>query len=311
VNAEAFLSLYLKEIGVQAPISSFLGAKETAEIITPAPILKSEVLVEEVRYATQEAQAKSELIVAEATDSQIENNIPAQSFEETQQTNNQEQTTAVHPEPERIKLEYVEAEPAPEIVVMPEEEVISSNDLDALQIQAKTCQACELADSRNCVVFGSGNQTADLVFIGDAPSRDDDVEGTPFVGRSGELFGRMLASIQLSRDDVYVMNGVKCRPLHGRDPKPVEFASCERWLVGQLEMIQPRLICLLGRVVAEALLKTQAPLKELREGHYTFRGIPVIVIDHPSYLLRSQKHKQRAWKDLNRLFEQLQKLQSA
>ena len=305
MNAEAFLSLYLKEIGVQAPISSFLSEKEAAKIITPSSVTEPEV----VRYATQEDQDKPELIVAEVSEPQIETNIQAEPFEQ-QQVQIQEPPTTVYPESERIKLEHAEVDAVPEIAVIPEEELIPYNDLDALQVQANACQACELASSRNQLVFGSGSQKADLVFIGDAPNRDDDVEGIPFEGRSGELFTRMLASIQLSRKDVYLMNGVKCRPLHGRDPKPVEFASCERWLVSQLEIIQPRLICLLGRVVAEAVLNTQAPLKELREGHYTFRGIPVVVIDHPSYLLRSQKHKQRAWQDLNRLIEQLQKLQS-
>jgi len=181
-------------------------------------------------------------------------------------------------------------------------------DLKALQIQAEACKACELVHSRNQLVFGSGNREANLVFIGDSPGRDEDIAGLPFVGRSGELFDRMLAAIQLNRETVYLMNGVKCRPLHSRAPKPEEFAQCERWLLAQLELLQPKLICMLGRVVAESLLKSQLSLAELRAGHFRFRGIPVLVIDHPSYLLRSQKHTQRAWQDLIRLQTTYQKL---
>ncbi|MCF6208694.1 MAG: uracil-DNA glycosylase [Ghiorsea sp.] len=173
--------------------------------------------------------------------------------------------------------------------------------LDALKAQAETCAACDLAKSRNKIVFGSGHQQAGLVFIGDAPSREDDLAGEPIIGAAGQLFSRLLKSIGLDRDDVYVMNGVKCRPQHGRAPKPEEFAACEQWLVHQLDMLQPKLICMLGRVVAHTLLKNEASLADLRAGQFNLRGIPVLVIDHPSYLLRSQQHKRRAWADLNRL----------
>jgi len=268
VNDEAFLSVYLKEIGVQTPVSSFLsGAKQSS----------SDTQITEVEIAEPEPMP----FVAQQPEENISNQ-PMQS-------------------PAEVETSVV----APLSTLAP-----TSNDLLGLQTQAQACTACELASSRNQLVFGSGNESSDLVFIGDAPGRDEDIAGVPFVGRSGELFDRMLASIALKRDDVYLMNGVKCRPQHSRDPKPNEFASCERWLVSQLELLEPKLICMLGRVVAQALLNTEASLAELRAGQFSFRGIPVLVLDHPSYLLRSQKHKRRAWQDLNRLQMQYKKLQS-
>jgi DNA polymerase len=155
-------------------------------------------------------------------------------------------------------------------------------------------------------VFGEGNAQADLLFIAEAPGRDEDLAGKPFVGVGGTLFERMLASIGIQRDDVYMMHGVKCRPQHNRDPKPVEFAACESFLTAQVEHVQPKVICMLGRVVAQTLLKTDASLKELRAGRFSYRGIPVLVIDHPSYLLRAQQNKRRAWQDLCRLQSFLQ-----
>lgn len=178
---------------------------------------------------------------------------------------------------------------------------ISIDGLEGLKIKAEACKACELVESRNQLVFGDGNEDADIVFIGEAPNRDEDLAGQTFIGSSGELFQRMLASIGLNRDDVYLMHGVKCRPQHNRAPKPDEFAACESFLSAQLDKVQPKMICLLGRVVAQSMLKTEASLSELRAGRYTYRGIPVLVIDHPSYLLRAQQNKSRAWQDLCRL----------
>ncbi|MDQ7001804.1 MAG: uracil-DNA glycosylase, partial [Ghiorsea sp.] len=218
-----------------------------------------------------------------------------------------------HEAVEKVEMADIYIAPAPQAdiavaeVVTPIPKIAQATDLsnvsglDALQIQAEACTACGLVQSRNKLVFGQGQQQADLVFIGDSPSREDDVAGQPIIGSAGQLFVRMLTSVGLERDDVYVMNGVKCRPLHGRAPKPEEFAACEQWLVHQLDMLQPKLICLLGRVVAHTLLNTDASLADLRAGKFHFRGIPVLVLDHPSYLLRSQQHKRRAWADLNRL----------
>lgn len=298
MNDEAFLSAYLKEIGVQTPVSSFLSEAKQSKPETHAVIKQPQAMP-----ATAERQAT---VTAESSRSQtttVENATVQPHI-----------TEIAEPEPTPFVAQQAETNTLNQPVQSPETtthtSVITSNDLHGLNIQAQACTACELASSRNQLVFGSGNENADLVFIGDAPGRDEDIAGLPFVGRSGELFDRMLASVSLKRDDVYLMNGVKCRPQHSRDPKPNEFASCERWLVSQLELLEPKLICMLGRVVAQALLNTEASLTELRAGQFSFRGIPVLVLDHPSYLLRSQKNKRRAWQDLNRLQSQYKKLQS-
>jgi len=245
-----FQQVYLKEIGVQTPISLFV------DVSSKQQVLESKT-VEEALKPEVYAKPSQDVAVAEV------------------------------------------AEPVQTPNLVPDLSNIEG--LDALQRQTEACVSCDLVKSRNQVVFGSGNEQADLVFIGDAPSREDDVEGQPIIGLAGQLFARMLASVGLQRDEVYVMNAVKCRPLHGRTPKPEEFAACEQWLVHQLDMLQPKLICMLGRVVAHTLLKNELSLADLREGQFDFRGIPVLVIDHPSYLLRSQQHKRRAWADLNRL----------
>jgi len=251
MSVEDFQQVYLKEIGVQTPISLFMdNSKE--------PSLENKPVME-VPKPDMYIKPTQEAVVAVA---EVAESVQPATFA-----------------PDLSKIEG----------------------LAALKAQAEICSACDLAKSRNKVVFGSGHQQADLVFIGDAPSREDDLAGEPIIGAAGQLFSRMLKSIGLDRDDVYVMNGVKCRPQHGRAPKPEEFAACEQWLVHQLDMLQPKLICMLGRVVAHTLLKNEVSLADLRAGQFNFRGIPVLVIDHPSYLLRSQQHKRRAWADLNRL----------
>jgi len=246
-----FQQVYLKEIGVQTPISLFVPSSTETNLENKA--VDEAVQAEVYAKPAQEGGVTVAEVVAPA------------------------QKTKIVPKVSKV------------------------DDLNALQAQVEACVSCDLAKSRNKVVFGSGHQQADLVFIGDAPSREDDVAGQPIIGSAGQLFTRMLASVGLDRDSVYVMNGVKCRPQHGRAPKPEEFAVCEQWLVHQLDMLQPKLICMLGRVVAHTLLKNEVSLTDLRAGQFDFRGIPVLVIDHPSYLLRSQQHKRRAWADLNRL----------
>ncbi len=197
------------------------------------------------------------------------------------------------------------AEPVAQAPEAVEEQVIqttvSADSLMDLNAKAEACKACELVESRNQLVFGEGNEHADLCFIAEAPGREEDLAGKPFVGASGTLFERMLAAIGINRDDVYITHAVKCRPLHNRNPKPEEFAACEVFLSAQLAHVQPKVICMLGKVVAQSLLKTDAPLAELRQGQFSYRGIPVLVIDHPSYLLRAQQNKRRAWQDLLRL----------
>ncbi len=338
VSSEEFLSLYLEEIGVDvsalAPVSlpESLKAAATAPLSTfsksepqTSPSVQTQVYkpVELVEAPVVEAPVAEavDLIDAQSADLTPYQAEPSEeSFREQTPEPIQPQVfepvaEAAYSAPQALSPQVI----APQVIspqapaehIAADSSSLDDSSLSGLQAQAEACRACELHDSRNKLVFGSGNPQADLIFIGDAPGREEDLTGMPLAGRSGELFNRMLASIGLSRDSVYIMNGVKCRPLHSRDPKPEEFAACERWLTAQIEMVQPKMICMLGRVVAESLLNTTASLSELRAGHHHFRGIPVQVIDHPSYLLRSQKHKQRAWDDLNRLKKQYLKYQSA
>jgi len=170
--------------------------------------------------------------------------------------------------------------------------------LDELALQAASCTACTLAEDRHSVVFGVGNPHADIVFIGEAPGRDEDIKGEPFVGRAGQLLDRMLAAVGLDRSSVYIMNTVKCRPPNNRDPRPDEVEACSRWFDAQLAALSPKIICLLGRVAAQTVLESDAPLSALRGRWHQFHGIPVRVLYHPAYLLRSPQQKRHAWSDL-------------
>nr|WP_176582399.1 uracil-DNA glycosylase [Mariprofundus erugo] len=170
--------------------------------------------------------------------------------------------------------------------------------LDEIAVSASGCRLCALAETRTQVVFGVGNPAADILFIGEAPGRDEDLQGEPFVGRAGQLLDRMLVSMGLDRDSVYIMNVVKCRPPNNRDPKPDEVQACQLWFDQQLDALQPKLICLLGRVAAQTVLQTDAPLGALRGRWHTFQGIPTLVTYHPAYLLRSPQQKQKSWADL-------------
>jgi len=182
--------------------------------------------------------------------------------------------------------------------------------MQELAVTASTCRLCGLADTRTQVVFGTGNSAADLVFIGEAPGRDEDLQGEPFVGRSGRLLDRMLAAIDLNRDAVYIMNSIKCRPPNNRDPKADEVKACHLWFEQQLDALQPRMICLLGRVVAQTVLKTDANLGALRGQWHDYQGIPTWVTYHPAYLLRSPQQKQKSWQDLCALVERYRELTS-
>ncbi|MDX8398088.1 MAG: uracil-DNA glycosylase [Mariprofundaceae bacterium] len=175
------------------------------------------------------------------------------------------------------------------------------SDLVALQKQVSQCKSCGLSESCRNIVFGAGNKQAEVVFIGEAPDLLEDEDGQPFLGEVGSLFDAMLTALELQREQVYMMNIIKCRSPHHRDPKPDELRSCLTWLDAQLDLIQPKMIVVLGRVAAQALLSSELTLRELRQGLHTYRGIDVQVIYHPAYLLRSPRQKAEAWKDLQKL----------
>ena len=163
------------------------------------------------------------------------------------------------------------------------------------------CQKCPLGATRNKFVYGVGNPKADILFVGEAPGRDEDLRGEPFVGRAGQLLDRILAAIQFSRDDVYIANILKCRPPNNRDPQPDEMKTCMPYLLEQIRLIKPKIICALGRISAQALLDTSTPLGKLRKCWHDFNGIPFIVTYHPAALLRFQAYKKDCWEDVQML----------
>ncbi len=155
--------------------------------------------------------------------------------------------------------------------------------------EIKDCTKCSLGHTRTHFVFGVGNPNADLMFIGEAPGRDEDLQGIPFVGRAGQLLNKLLAHVHLKREDVFIANILKCRPPNNRDPLPEEVAACIPYLYKQIEMIQPKVMVALGRVAAQNLLRTKAPLSQMRERVWEYRGTPMVVTYHPAAVLRNMR----------------------
>ena len=161
------------------------------------------------------------------------------------------------------------------------------------------CTRCKLhTQGRKQIVFGVGNASADLMFVGEAPGADEDIQGEPFVGRAGQLLTKMIEAMGFRRDEVYIANVIKCRPPQNRNPDPDEVESCEPFLFKQIESIQPKVIVALGSFAAKALLKTQDPISRLRGRVYAYHGAKLIPTFHPSFLLRSPNQKKYAWEDL-------------
>jgi DNA polymerase len=173
--------------------------------------------------------------------------------------------------------------------------------LAELEKMVAGCTKCELHETRTNTVFGDGSPSANLVFIGEAPGRDEDRQGVPFVGRAGKLLDKMIAAIGFAREEVYIANILKCRPPNNRDPKEDEVTACEKYLARQIELIDPVIICALGRIAGQNLLGKDAPLRVLREGEHHYNGIRVIVTYHPAALLRNPGWKKGAWEDLQLL----------
>ncbi len=169
---------------------------------------------------------------------------------------------------------------------------------DALESAVRECVKCPLHRSRTQTVFGVGSESADWMFIGEAPGVEEDRQGEPFVGRAGQLLNAMLFAIGLKREDVYIANVLKCRPPKNRDPQIEEVECCEPYLLRQIELINPRIVLALGRHAAHSLLKTELPLSKLRGRRLSYHTIPLVVTYHPAYLLRNPVDKRKAWDDL-------------
>jgi len=174
-------------------------------------------------------------------------------------------------------------------------------ELAALAGVAAGCTRCRLAEGRNKVVFGSGNPNAGLMFIGEGPGAEEDRQGLPFVGAAGELLTRMIQAIEMTRDEVYIANVVKCRPPGNRDPQPDEIAACRGYLEKQIALVRPRAIVALGKVAAQTLLGNDSPIGRMRGQWFQVQGIPAMVTYHPAALLRNQALKRPTWEDLQQV----------
>ena len=182
--------------------------------------------------------------------------------------------------------------------------------LEAIRDDIGDCRRCKLAPGRTHIVFGSGHPNAELVFVGEAPGYDEDQQGLPFVGRAGQLLTKIIESINLKREDVYICNVLKCRPPENRNPEPDEVAACNPFLRRQLASIQPKIVCCLGTFAAQSVLQTASPISKLRGKFCDMDGMRVIATFHPAYLLRSPEKKREVWEDMKQIRAELFRLRS-
>ena len=173
--------------------------------------------------------------------------------------------------------------------------------LALIRTELGDCRRCKLHMKRTTLVFGVGNPDADLMFVGEAPGCDEDLQGIPFVGRAGQLLTKIIESIDLRRDDVYIANVIKCRPPNNRNPAPDEVRTCEPFLFAQIEAIRPRVIVALGSFAVRTLLRTEDAISRLRGRSYDYRGATLIPTFHPAYLLRSPDRKRDVWEDMKKV----------
>jgi DNA polymerase len=182
----------------------------------------------------------------------------------------------------------------------------STDSLAIIRAEVAACTACqELASTRTQTVFGVGNPHARLCFLGEAPGADEDAQGEPFVGRAGQLLTKIIEACTLTREEVYILNVLKCRPPGNRNPLPNEVSNCRGFLDRQLALIQPQYICCLGTIAAQTLLETDTPIGRLRGKFVDYKGIPVMCTYHPAYLLRNPSAKKEVWEDMKTLLRQM------
>src|ERR1700726_1307488 len=212
--------------------------------------------------------------------------------------------------PQPAKLAAPTPLPAPKLNVLPRSSDISlfesmnkiaGDSLPKILTDLGDCTRCKLHKGRTKIVFGVGNPKAELVFVGEGPGHDEDVQGEPFVGRAGKLLTQMIEAMSLRREDVYICNVVKCRPPENRLPEKDEVATCSPFLVRQLAAIQPKVICCLGSCAAQTLLQTTQGISRFRGEWFDFRGAKLIATYHPAYLLRNPNAKGEVWKDLQKV----------
>jgi uracil-DNA glycosylase len=211
----------------------------------------------------------------------------------------------------RAKLRAQAPEPAAPLPVIKSAslfeagERVESDSLERISADIGDCKRCRLCEQRNKIVFGSGHSRAQLVFVGEGPGRDEDIQGLPFVGRAGKLLTQMIEAMGLKRDEVYICNVVKCRPPENRAPEPDEMETCSPFLYRQLAVIQPRAVVCLGAIAFQALYGAKQSVSRLRGQWLEFRGIPMLATYHPAYLLRNPNAKGEVWEDLKKVMAHL------
>jgi len=189
---------------------------------------------------------------------------------------------------------------------------VATMDWPALRLAVAECRACSLCERRTQTVFGVGNPQAHWMVVGEAPGEQEDRQGEPFVGKSGQLLDSMLRALGLTRGEaeparqVFIANTLKCRPPGNRNPEPDELAQCEPFLIRQIELVKPRMILAMGRFAVQSLLRSNEPVGRLRGRVHQYQGVPLVVTYHPAYLLRNPEDKARAWDDLCLALEQMQ-----
>ena len=194
--------------------------------------------------------------------------------------------------------------PNAEVALRPRPSGVGAMDWPALREAVAGCTACKLCKGRKQTVFGVGHPRAHWMIVGEAPGEQEDIQGEPFVGKSGQLLDNMLRAIHLTRGEapperqVYIANSVKCRPPGNRNPEPDELAQCEPFLIRQVALVRPRIILAMGRFAVQSLLRSSEPIGKLRGTVHRYQGVPLIVTYHPAYLLRNLEDKAKAWDDL-------------
>jgi uracil-DNA glycosylase len=180
---------------------------------------------------------------------------------------------------------------------------LETESLDQIRRDLGDCSRCGLCQGRTHIVYGTGNPSARLVFVGEGPGRDEDLQGEPFVGKAGQLLTKIIEAMQLTRDEVYICNIIKCRPPNNRDPQPDEIEACAPFLRRQIVSVQPEFICTLGAFATRTLLQNEAPMWKLRGHFHEFMGIPLMPTYHPAFLLRTPEKKRETWADIQQLMK--------
>jgi len=177
--------------------------------------------------------------------------------------------------------------------------------LEKLKAKVLKCKKCDLYKSRTNVVLGEGSPNAELMFVGEAPGKDEDLQGKPFVGRAGKLLGKIIEAMGLKREDVYIANILKDRPPDNRNPQEDEIKACIPYLKEQIKIIEPKVICALGTFAAQRLLGEETTISKLRGKFYVYEGIKLMPTYHPAYLLRNSKEKATVWSDMKLIMKEL------